>query len=155
MEKPRSESFEVRSRQDTDSLGLLRSTYGLGAGWGSVRASSLIPTLVGNVGIPGMLLLSWLAVCVTLRVGRARRQQLTPQRRFVLDASSGSLLGTLLAAIIAVPDLEPLSFYVLLAALIACLAGIAREHRAARRPFYPGRLTSNPVPTPPRPVGGR
>jgi hypothetical protein len=40
--------------RDMTALGAFASTYGLGAGWGSTRASSLIPHILGNVGLPGL-----------------------------------------------------------------------------------------------------
>jgi hypothetical protein len=40
--------------RDMTALGAFASTYGLGVGWGSTRASSLIPHILGNVGLPGL-----------------------------------------------------------------------------------------------------
>jgi hypothetical protein len=37
-------------------LNTAADTYWLGAGWGVCRASSFVPTILGNVGVPGTLL---------------------------------------------------------------------------------------------------
>lgn len=49
-------SFAARSGADLLSLAVLTDTWGLGAGLGSNRPSSLIPMLVSNVGIVGLVL---------------------------------------------------------------------------------------------------
>jgi hypothetical protein len=133
LQKKQSESFDIRSHQDLDSLMVPLETYGLGAGWGSVRASSLVATLAGDVGIPGLLLCFWFTISVAKRVVEAKRLPLCRESRFVIDASSGMLFGTLLAAAMAVPDLDSLSIYILLASLVACTAGAAYESESALR----------------------
>ncbi|MBU6499580.1 MAG: hypothetical protein KGQ40_13720, partial [Rhodospirillales bacterium] len=53
-DKGQGQSFAERTTLDLDSLGLLLPSYGLGAGWGSVRSSSLIPGLLANLGVVGV-----------------------------------------------------------------------------------------------------
>jgi hypothetical protein len=133
LQKQHTESFDIRSQQDADSLRVPLDTYGLGAGWGSVRASSLATTLAGGVGIPGLLLCIWFGVSVTKHVAAAKRLPLTAGSRFVIDATSGMLLGNVVAAAISVPDLDSFSFYVLLAALVATVAGAGYESEITPR----------------------
>jgi hypothetical protein len=136
--KESTESYDVRSRQDRDSFNLVFETYGMGAGWGSVRASSFFPSLIGNVGIVGLLVVCWFALSVTRQAGRARRLASSLDQIFVIDAASAALVGTLAAALISAPEIDLLSFYVLLALLIGCSARIELEAfargRAVRRP---------------------
>jgi hypothetical protein len=53
VSKGESGSFINRTAADLYSLQLLLQTYGLGVGLGSNRASSLLATLLSNVGIAG------------------------------------------------------------------------------------------------------
>ena len=56
LEKKNSDSY--RERRDTDDAAMktLQDTYYMGAGWGSARASGLFYCLLGNVGVPGVVL---------------------------------------------------------------------------------------------------
>jgi hypothetical protein len=134
LRKADSESFTNRTGLDLDSLGVLWPTYGLGAGWGSVRASSLGPGLLANLGLFGVALVAWFAVRLVAQVGRARRLAPDAGQLKVLDGLSAGVLGHLTAAFISAPALNAPDFYVLLGALIACAARAeedGRRHAAA------------------------
>lgn len=139
LRKADSESFTSRTTLDLDSLAVLWPTYGLGAGWGSVRASSLAPGLLANLGVFGTALLAWFALRVVRQVGRARRMAGSVGQLKVLDGLSAGVVGHLTAAFISAPAVNAPDFYVLLGTLIACAARAEADGRrraaelAARR----------------------
>ena len=118
--KTEGDSFANRTRWDLDSLGVIAPSYGFGAGWGSVRASSLIPGLLANLGIFGCVLLVWFCVRVARHVGRARRLGRESGPLMALDGFAAAIVGQLVAATISAPAINGLEFYVLVGALIAC-----------------------------------
>jgi hypothetical protein len=56
IEKQSSSSYRERTASNQSAMETARQTYYLGAGWGSVRCSSLGSGLLGTVGIPGATL---------------------------------------------------------------------------------------------------
>jgi hypothetical protein len=56
LDKTQTFSYQDRTQINEDAIQTAAKTYWLGAGWGICRASSLLPTILGNVGIPGTLL---------------------------------------------------------------------------------------------------
>jgi hypothetical protein len=56
LDKADTLSYQQRTVWNHDALRTAVDTHGLGAGWGVCRASSFIPTLLGNVGLPGSIL---------------------------------------------------------------------------------------------------
>jgi hypothetical protein len=120
LDKTESFSYRQRSLMDGRALDTAAATYWLGAGWGVCRASSFLPTLLGNVGVPGLLLFSGFCICVFLPALRPRR---------VLPAVHGAVLfalsTALLALFLALPDaVDPMLW--LLFALAAKFAGPRR-----------------------------
>jgi hypothetical protein len=65
-----SSSFENRTAADMFTLRLLGETYGLGAGLGSNRSSSLGPMFLGTVGVVGTVLFAVGAITVLRRAWR-------------------------------------------------------------------------------------
>jgi hypothetical protein len=147
LNKKDSSSYEERTSADIDSLTAFVDSYGLGAGWGSNRSSSLIPGLLASVGVPGMIGLGWFGTFLAKEVSRARRLTTDRNLLFVIDGCCGALTGYLLGAVISAPALTSTTFYYLLAVLIAAIAKIKIENiqryyaRAARQ----GRLLSGGV----------
>lgn len=56
LDKTKTVSFQERQEWNRDAFRTATDTKWLGAGWGVCRASSFIPTLFGNVGVPGSIL---------------------------------------------------------------------------------------------------
>jgi len=138
LNKAEGESFQNRTGLDLDSVGVLYPTFGLGAGWGSVRASSLVPGLMANLGLFGCALLIWFIVRLVRQVGRARRLAPSRGQLMVLDGLSAAVLGHVTAAVVSAPALNAPDLYLLLGALIACAARVEADARvqaqqAARR----------------------
>jgi hypothetical protein len=121
LDKPESESYQGRTTKDIDSLALVAPSYGLGAGLGSVRSSSLVPGILGNCGIPGLLLLVWFAFRVIAQFARAGRQAPADTERYI-GAMSWSLLGNLCAALLSGPTIDDIDFFLRLAVVVGCSA---------------------------------
>ncbi len=94
-DKSGSASQTSRQAADHASLNVLSRTDYLGAGLGSHRASSLVLTLLGTVGVLGTLLFA-LAVLSTVRAAG----------RFGYLPVLGALIAELAAQAIAIPDLS-------------------------------------------------
>lgn len=119
-------SFANRTAADASALALLVHTFGLGAGLGSNRSSSLFPTLLSTVGVVGTAAL--VGALVVLLAERLRRRR--------SDAVAWALIGALAAYATSVPDLSFPVLWVLGGLLLADL------------------LPTRPLP-PPRPGRGR
>ena len=137
LNKAEGDSFQTRTSIDLDSLAILFPSYGLGAGWGSVRASSLLPNLLANTGIIGTALVGWFMVRLTAAVMRTRRVAPTVGQLLAIDGLSAAIIGQVAAALVSAPALHALDFYVVLGALIACVARIeydrAQTYQRRRR----------------------
>jgi hypothetical protein len=120
VDKSESESAVDRTTKDVDSVALLLPSAGLGAGWGSVRSSSLLPGVLGGSGLPGLALLIWFGLRTRRLVGRARAVAPDGPDRNALDAFAWSVAGTVIAALISAPTIDEMDFYVRLALLIGC-----------------------------------
>ena len=131
LNKAEGDSFATRTRWDLDSLAVLWPTYGLGAGWGSVRASSLVPGLLANLGVFGCALVAWFVVRVVRHVGRARRLATEAGALMGLEGLSAAIVGQFAAAVVSAPAINGLDFHVLVGALIAAAARV--EHLAGER----------------------
>lgn len=137
IEKASSMSFEDRSDSDLQSLKLIVETWGLGAGWGSHRSSSLLLNFVANAGVPGTVLILIFAV----RAYRLYRQAMHAAKRYPLvrghlQSVALSVFAMIIAACISVPDFAIISFWVNVSVLIGMSARIvdqssAREARLA------------------------
>lgn len=123
-EKKDSQSYQDRSQVDRDSMSLVGETYGLGVGWGSNRASSLLPGLlstIGVVGAIGLLVFDWRL----LRAAMAARRRVPPgPERLVIEGVVPALVARLIAASLSSPTVGFLDFYLLIAMLVAAIARI-------------------------------
>jgi hypothetical protein len=129
LNKQSSSSYQDRTSTDSDSMNELVESYGLGVGWGSNRSSSLIPGLSAAVGAWGLLGLLWFIARIVRHV-RAAQQLATQAQSEVMHACVGSLLGTLISAVISGPSISSPDFYLILALLIGTAARARFEARA-------------------------
>ncbi|PYD48465.1 hypothetical protein [Novacetimonas pomaceti] len=131
-EKKDSQSYQDRSQVDRDSMSLVAETYGLGVGWGSNRASSLLPGLlstIGLVGVMGLMVFDW----KLLRAAMGARKRVSPgPERLVIEGVIPALVARLIAASLSSPTVGFLDFYLLIAMLIAAIARIDLLCMAAR-----------------------
>jgi len=129
--KQDSDSYRERSQADHDSMVLGLETFGLGAGWGSNRASSLIPSLVSTIGyfgVAGLLTADWLILRNAMRM-----RHRAPQSRegMVIDGMVAALLGRIVAACLSGPTLGMPDFYLMMALVVAATVRIRRGSAVA------------------------
>jgi hypothetical protein len=131
LSKGDSVSYQERSGLDGAALGTLAQTDGLGVGWGSFRASSLIPGLSANGGVFGLAMVLILAWQVTGLMRRAGRASPDHAGNVVLDGFGAALCGQLAAALVSAPTISSIAFYLQL----GCVTGTAaRMLEESRRP---------------------
>jgi hypothetical protein len=111
LRKSESQSFEDRSGKDFDSLALVGPTFGFGTGWGSVRASSLLTTLLGAIGLWGVLLLVWFVIR-TVRLLRRCPDGGQDRDGLIVETLMASVIGMLAAALISSPNLAYAGFWI-------------------------------------------
>lgn len=124
FEKSETGSYEHRTTMDKYSLTLLVDTYGIGVGLGSYRPSSLIASLLGNMGLLGLLLFA----LVYLAIARS----ITSDQVWLRWA----LLASLIDMAIAIPDITEPFLWVLTALVV---------YVTVPRPALIQPMTSRPV----------
>ena len=127
LDKQNSSSYDERTSGDADSLQATIQTYGLGTGWGSNRSSSLLPGLLSTIGLPGVLGLLWFGVSLARRVRRARRSAASVEKLMVIDGCCGGIFGFLLCTLISGPTISSVTFYFLVALLVASVVRVELE----------------------------
>jgi hypothetical protein len=127
FQKIGSSSYLDRTGVDLASAEIFRSTGGLGAGWGSTRASSLLVHIAANSGVWGLMLLGIFAVRVCTLLAAAKLHG--PREDPWLSGLGWGALAMLICGAISIPDVTYLTFWFLLAALIGEAARQARPGR--------------------------
>lgn len=100
IDKVDSDSYRERTLWNTLAMQTSQDSYYFGAGWGSVRASSFLCSLMGNVGIPGVLLFVFFIMQLV-------RPLFSPGRYIRFEMFERSLFAIaimLVALVIATPD---------------------------------------------------
>jgi hypothetical protein len=97
LDKTNTNSYQERTAWNKDALRTAADTHWLGAGWGTCRASSFVPTMLGNVGIPGSVLFFAFCSCLFWPVVRRRRVKI-PFHGAALVALSAVLLDLIVSA---------------------------------------------------------
>ena len=123
LQKDESDSYQERSDVDSHAMELSVSTFGLGVGLGSNRASGFFPSAISTIGIYGVALLA-IVVCLLLRFPE------TPETRGAHHALAVFLVAIIGTKLISSPDLATPSMWAAMAALIAVHghgAGVPRE----------------------------
>lgn len=108
--KTHTSSYEQRTQWNVDAVQTAIDTSWMGAGWGVCRASSVLPTLLGNVGIPGVVLFAGLVAQVFLPAWRSRRRHLVLKGP-AMFAASVLLVGLIVAG----PELSSPAMWVFFA----------------------------------------
>jgi hypothetical protein len=127
LNKGQGNSYDDRTSLDRDCLGILFPSAFLGAGWGSARSSSLVPGLLANLGVIGVLPLVWFGLKLAWQVRQARMLTADADRLMVIDAMSASLVGTLVAACVSAPTISTIDFFLALGVLVGCVARVRME----------------------------
>jgi hypothetical protein len=97
LDKTNTLSYQQRAEWNNDALRTAADTHWLGGGWGVCRASSFLPTVLGNVGIPGALLFSVFCSRLLRPIARLNRTKI-PLHGAVLVALSAVLLNLIVSA---------------------------------------------------------
>ena len=131
LDKTNSISYQTRTAWNQRAFNTAADTFWLGAGWGVCRASSFVPTILGNVGIPGTVL--FFAFCARLLwPALSLRRLKVPMHGAVLFGLSAVLLDLVVAA----PELSyPIVW--LLFAMAAKFAAAQETQPARPLPRYP------------------
>ncbi len=137
MSKGSSQSYAERSGLDAAAVATLGPTDGLGVGWGSFRASSLIPGLLANAGVFGLIMVIWLVFRIGSAVNRAIKRAPDHPGRLVLDGMTAALCGQVAAALLSAPTIGSLAFYLQL----GCVTGTAARMVGEARRVPAGRLS--------------
>lgn len=119
IEKILTPSGQERLQADLHSLDLLLESGGLGVGWGSNRPSSFATYILSNVGIVGFALFVWFSIKCQQIVKRI--SSLVPGSWIAILARSLALgiVWILTVAIIAVPDIIFLYWWILIGLLLS------------------------------------
>jgi hypothetical protein len=129
LDKGNTSSFESRTTADRDSLALVLPTYGLGAGLGSNRSSSLVAGLVATMGVPGVALPLWFIIRLYRQL-QIRPVHPAPAAIMARDAFSAATLGSLLVALVSGPMIVSPEFFMVLSGLVAAIAQLNWPARA-------------------------
>ena len=147
FDKATSQSGLERAQWNVAALRNLWDTGGLGAGLGSVRASSFPVALLANTGLPGLVLLSGFLIRLFFFGDASGGPTVEAVRRAARTACLGLLLGATVSG--AMVDLG-LPFFIF--AALTCARPV-RAAAAAHRPATATRRALSPKPRPaPRPL---
>lgn len=119
--KADSDSFVARTASNLRSWQIFLESAGLGIGLGGNRPSSLFMLIISCLGVIGLGLFAALAV-IALRRASAHRP---------VEPAGWGLLGVLVAAVVAVPDLSTPAIWIGLAACLYSAVGAVREGSAS------------------------
>jgi hypothetical protein len=149
LSKGESDSYNERSSMDTAALDTVSATYGLGVGWGSFRSSSFIPGILANAGIFGVAMILWFILRIFSLSRKARAVSDDHPGQILVDGFSAALCGQFAAAVVSVPMITSLVFYVQLGCIIGVLARMTVRPRPRGRAFEIGPGTSSVPPVKP------
>ena len=130
LDKTDSESYEERSLIDQTALATVGETSGLGVGWGSFRAMSLVPGLLANAGVFGLAMVLWMAARLSRLASRAAAASRGHPGQVLVDGFSAAICGQLAAALLSAPIIGSLAFFLQLGCVIGTAARITIDSRA-------------------------
>lgn len=138
LSKGESESYIERGLMNQASWAAFFQSGGLGVGWGSARASSLLPGIAAGGGVFGLAMVAWFGWQVWRQVRWAgMAAPASHPARQVVDGFSAALCGQFVAAVIAAPMITSPIFFLQLGAVMAGAVRIRLEAGAGRRATAP------------------
>ncbi|NHN87577.1 hypothetical protein [Acetobacter conturbans] len=132
-DKKQSASYKERSQADADAMTVFRETYGLGAGWGSNRSSSLAAGLLASVGVIGVIALLVFDWKLVMAAGAALRAQPHSDESLVIEGFLASIFGRVVAAMLSAPTIGMPDFYVMIGIVIGAIARVRLAQRVDKR----------------------
>lgn len=133
LDKGQSSSFEERTAINDYALETVHETYGLGVGWGSFRAMSLIPGLLANGGVFGALMVALLVQRIVRLSKRARAASPDHPGQILANGFSAALCGQFAAALISAPIITSPAFYLQLGCVVGTLGRMLIERQKQHR----------------------
>lgn len=118
-------SFNIRYAWDLNGIQVALSTFGLGAGLGSNRTSSLLTLLLSNVGFIGTALFIAIVVCAVRMASPSSEP----------SAAGWMATATLVTCVVSYPDLAFPVLWISFFALVAQIAGRQQMTAAPRLPL--------------------
>jgi hypothetical protein len=131
LEKKDSQSYRERTGTHVAALETLSRTYYMGAGWGSVRASGLLYTLLGNVGVLGLCIFVAFYASLFLPFFSERWREVRDKQSDLLGHSLFAV--TVLLFGLTLGGAEPMQ------PILWVLLGVATTAREVERPAYTAR----------------
>ena len=131
LDKDDSASYAERSGADAFSRGLVLSTWGLGVGLGSNRASSFGPSLLSTVGVYGAAALAG----VLFHLLRRPSPSTPPDARRWHAPLAAGLVGVIGTKMVSSPDLVTPAMWSLMAALLCVHGATAQDDAPAAAGF--------------------
>ena len=131
ISKTHSNSYDQRSGLDAGAMAAMIHTGGLGVGWGSYRASSLVPDILANGGIFGLLMVIWGTWRIGVIVRRSRAQAPDHTGIVVVRGFVAAVCGQLAAALLSSPTIGSVAFFLELGCLIGVAVRIGMETERA------------------------
>ena len=126
--KTETESFIERSDMNQAAWDAFLASGGIGIGWGSTRASSMVAGLLAGAGVVGVVAALWCALRLR-RAMRAARAYPGHPAAVALDAFYAAMAGQLLAAVISAPMITTPIFFAQLGVVVAATARVAVDAR--------------------------
>jgi hypothetical protein len=144
LDKKETQSYRDRAMTNAAALDTLSDTYDMGAGWGSVRASGLIYTLLGNIGVPGGIL--FVAVYLSLFVplcGRSTRANVMSHGYDLYEQSLFAITVLMLGLVLAgVAPIDPILWALFGIATAAKVSSGNQVPQSGPRGYFDGERQS-------------
>jgi len=122
FDKILTQSFYDRTFTDYESLKMAIQTFGIGAGWGSNRSSSLVINLLSNAGLWGTILFTWFLIRVYKFSHFIPKLKFYDKTHSCINSLRAAVLVLFLAGTVAIPDLTHLLLWLLIALIIGFTA---------------------------------
>lgn len=136
-----SESGIERASWNSQALSVFRDTMGLGAGVGSVRASSWLIAVPASLGILGTITYGMFIICIFVTGGRGEQE---PKAQAIQSAARATCVGLIMASSVAGSFIDlGLPFFAL--AATACARPRRRPAIETSRGYFSARLHSAPA----------
>ncbi|MBR0659903.1 hypothetical protein [Neoroseomonas oryzicola] len=155
IEKRESDSFTERSLMNTVAWNAFLSSGGLGVGWGSTRASSILPGLLAGAGLVGAVTTAWFGLRMIRLVRRARAVANAGNPALIaIDCFGAALAGQLLAAAFSAPVITTPVFFAQLGIVGAAAIRVLIDASARARMVVQAAAAPN-APPPLLQISGR
>lgn len=156
LDKTESDSFTERSLMNAVAWNAFLSSGGLGVGWGSTRASSILPGLLAGAGVVGLVTAIWFALRMVRIIRRARAIAAPGNPALIaIDCFGAALAGQLLAAVFSAPVITTPIFFAQLGIVGAAAIRVVIDTSARQRIVMQSMAAAPSAPPPMLQISGR